>query len=55
MSAVLTRKFGEETVQFLGKKVSVETSDQKTYNGTLTGTRRETRCGFGECGESWNH
>jgi small nuclear ribonucleoprotein (snRNP)-like protein len=37
MSAVLTRKFGEETVQFLGKKVSVETSDQKTYNGTLTG------------------
>src|SRR5437763_12750436 len=37
MSAVLTRKFGEETVQFLGKKVSVETSDQKVYNGTLTG------------------
>ncbi len=24
-------------VQFLGKKVSVETSDQKIYNGTLTG------------------
>src|SRR5881628_4143950 len=37
MSAVLTRKFGEETVQFLGKKVSVETSDQKVYNGTLAG------------------
>jgi small nuclear ribonucleoprotein (snRNP)-like protein len=37
MSAVLTRKFGEEIVQFLGKKVSVETSDQKIYNGTLTG------------------
>jgi small nuclear ribonucleoprotein (snRNP)-like protein len=37
MSAVLTRKFGEEMVQFLGKKVSVETSDQKIYNGTLTG------------------
>jgi small nuclear ribonucleoprotein (snRNP)-like protein len=37
MSAVLFRKFGEETVQFLGKKVSVETSDQKIYNGTLTG------------------
>ena len=37
MSAVLTRKFGEEIVQFLGKKVAVETSDQKIYNGTLTG------------------
>lgn len=37
MSAVLMRKFGEETVQFLGKKVAVETSDQKIYNGTLTG------------------
>ena len=37
MSAVPTRKFGEEMVQFLGKKVSVETSDQKIYNGTLTG------------------
>lgn len=37
MSAVLARKFGEEIVQFLGKKVSVETSDQKIYNGTLTG------------------
>ena len=37
MSAVVSRKFGEETLQFLGKKVSVETSDQKVYNGTLTG------------------
>jgi small nuclear ribonucleoprotein (snRNP)-like protein len=37
MSAVITRKFGEETLQFLGKKVSIETSDQKVYNGTLTG------------------
>jgi len=37
MAAVVTRKFGEETFQFLGKKVSVETSDQKTYNGTLAG------------------
>ena len=37
MSVVLTRKFGEEMVQFLGKKVAVETSDQKIYNGTLTG------------------
>ena len=24
-------------MQFLGKKVSIETSDQKIYNGTLTG------------------
>ncbi len=37
MAAVLTRKFGEETLQFLGKKVSVETSDNKVYNGTLAG------------------
>ena len=37
MAAMLTRKFGEETLQFLGKKVSVEMSDQKIYNGTLTG------------------
>lgn len=37
MAAVITRKFGEETVQFLGKKVSVETSDNKVYNGTLAG------------------
>lgn len=36
MAAMLTRKFGEETLQFLGKKVSVETSDQKIYNGILT-------------------
>ena len=36
MAAVVSRKFGEETLQFLGKKVSVETSDQKIYNGTLT-------------------
>ena len=37
MAALISRKFGEETLQFLGKKVSVETSDQKIYNGTLTG------------------
>ena len=37
MSTVLIRKFGEEAIQFLGKKVSVETSDQRVYKGTLTG------------------
>ena len=37
MAAVVARKFGEEMVQFLGKKVSVETGDQKVYNGILTG------------------
>ena len=37
MAAVVSRKFGEETLQFLGKKVSIETSDQKIYNGTLAG------------------
>jgi small nuclear ribonucleoprotein (snRNP)-like protein len=35
MSAVVTRRFGEETLQFIGKKVAVETSDNKVYNGTL--------------------
>ena len=35
--AVVARKFGEEMVQFLGKKVAVETADQKVYNGILTG------------------
>jgi small nuclear ribonucleoprotein (snRNP)-like protein len=37
MTAVVTRKFGEQALQFIGKKVSVETSDQKIYNGTLAG------------------
>ena len=37
MAALVTRKFGEETLHFLGKKVSVETSDNKVYNGTLAG------------------
>ena len=37
MASVVTRKFGEEALQFLGKKVSVETSDQKIYSGTLAG------------------
>ena len=37
MTAVVTRKFGEEALQFLGKKVSIETSDNKVYSGTLAG------------------
>jgi small nuclear ribonucleoprotein (snRNP)-like protein len=37
MAAVVIRKFGEETLHFLGKKVSVETSDNKVYNATLVG------------------
>jgi small nuclear ribonucleoprotein (snRNP)-like protein len=36
MSAVIARKFGEETFQFIGKKVSVETSDEIVYNGILS-------------------
>jgi small nuclear ribonucleoprotein (snRNP)-like protein len=36
MSAVIARKFGEETFQFIGKKVSVETSDEIVYNGMLS-------------------
>ncbi|HEY8522207.1 MAG TPA: hypothetical protein VIL14_00460, partial [Nitrososphaeraceae archaeon] len=35
--SVAFRKFGEESIQFLGKKVSIETSDKKTYSGTLIG------------------
>ena len=37
MSALISRRFAEESVQFLGKKVSIETSDNKTYAGILTG------------------
>ena len=37
MTAVVTRKFGEEALHFLGKKVSVETSDHEVYNATLAG------------------
>lgn len=37
MSAVISRKFAEESMQFLGKKVSIETSDNKTYSGILVG------------------
>ena len=37
MAAVVTRKFGEEALHFLGKKVSVETSDNKIYSATLAG------------------
>lgn len=37
MSSLVIRKFGEETLQFLGKKVSIETSDNKVYSGTLAG------------------
>jgi len=37
MAAVVTRKFGEEALQFIGKKVSIETSDHKVYNATLAG------------------
>ena len=35
--SIAFRKFGEESIQFLGKKVSIETSDKKTYDGTLIG------------------
>ena len=33
MSTVIARKFGEETFQFIGKKVSVETSDEQFITG----------------------
>lgn len=37
MSALISRKFTEESIQFLGKRVSIETSDNKTYSGILVG------------------
>ncbi len=37
MAAMISRKFAEESIQFLGKKVSVETSDNKNYSGVLVG------------------
>ena len=36
MSALTNRKFNEEMIQFVGKKVSVETSDKKNYNGIMS-------------------
>ncbi|MGD1834571.1 MAG: Lsm family RNA-binding protein [Nitrososphaeraceae archaeon] len=35
--SIAFRKFSEEAIQFIGKRVSIETSDQKTYVGILTG------------------
>jgi small nuclear ribonucleoprotein (snRNP)-like protein len=37
MAALISRKFAEESIQFLGKKVSIETSDNKNYSGVLVG------------------
>jgi len=36
MSALTIRKFYEEILQFVGKKVSIETSYNKNYSGTLS-------------------
>ena len=36
MSALTIRKFYEEILQFVGKKVSIETSYDKIYSGTLS-------------------
>ncbi|MDW0235826.1 MAG: Lsm family RNA-binding protein [Nitrososphaeraceae archaeon] len=36
MSALTLRKFYEEILQFVGKKVSIVTSYEKNYNGTLS-------------------
>jgi small nuclear ribonucleoprotein (snRNP)-like protein len=37
MAALISRRFAEESIQFLGKKVSIETSDNKNYSGVLVG------------------
>jgi small nuclear ribonucleoprotein (snRNP)-like protein len=36
MSALTIRKFYEEILQFVGKKVSLETTYEKNYSGTLS-------------------
>ena len=36
MSALTLRKFYEEILQFVGKKVSIETTYEKNYSGILT-------------------
>lgn len=36
MSALTIRKFYEEILQFVGKKVSIETTYEKNYSGILT-------------------
>lgn len=35
MSSMVFRRFGEEVASFVGKSVSVETKDAKTYTGRL--------------------
>jgi len=35
MAAIISRKFGEEILAFLGKRVSVETSEGRIYKGGL--------------------
>src|SRR3990170_2174351 len=37
MAALISRRFAEESSQFLGKKVSIETSYDKNYSGVLVG------------------
>ena len=37
MAALISRKFAEESIQFLGKRVSIETSYDKSYSGILVG------------------
>jgi len=37
MAAIISRKFGEEILAFIGKKVSVETSEGRIYKGNLAG------------------
>lgn len=37
MAAPASRRFGEEILAFVGKRVSVETSEGRVYNATLAG------------------
>lgn len=37
MSAIIFRRFGEELVGLIGRKVAVETSDNRKYQGDLVG------------------
>lgn len=37
MAAIISRKFGEEILAFIGKRISVETSEGRIYKGNLAG------------------
>jgi small nuclear ribonucleoprotein (snRNP)-like protein len=41
MAAIISRRFGEEILAFLDRKVSVETSEGRVYKGQLVGVNEK--------------